>query len=78
MLGKEAVAKDVLTVADYFGLKELCENLKELKKQITDFEEILHEIIHIILISMKTYFTITIIEYLCGFFSGPLDYTVSS
>ena len=73
MLGKEAVAKDVLTVADYFGLKELCENLKELKKQITDFEEILHEIIHTVLISMKTYITITIIAWICGFVSGLLD-----
>ena len=35
MLGMEAVARDVLTVADYFGLNELCENLKRGEKQIT-------------------------------------------
>ena len=36
MLGTEAVAKDVIPVADYFGLHELCEELKEGKKIITE------------------------------------------
>ena len=36
MLGTEAVAKDVIPVADYFGLHELCEELKVGKKIITE------------------------------------------